>query len=84
VVTDRLGDFGDVGNAPAADRDRHSLPRPHFLPEIEPAELTLDGGRNIGCALDVESLANSNHSGEAHRKLRKLTAGGSCNRRSSV
>ncbi len=66
VGHDRLGDDGDIGNAPAADGDRDRLPRQDFVCQLERRELAFDFLRNVVKAGTIEFLTQAEHSRKRH------------------
>ena len=56
---DRPDDRRQIGDSPAADGDRHALPRANLLPQVQPCELGVDLARHVVDSLALERLANS-------------------------
>ena len=66
MVTDCLGDVGDIGDSAAAGGDCDRLSRTDFLAEIELLELTRDFARHVRKPMRIEGLSNSHHSRKRH------------------
>src|ERR1700722_13331486 len=66
MVTNRLGNLGDIRDTAAAGGDSARLPSPDFFAEIELLELTRDFPRHVRKPIRVKGLPNSHHSRKCH------------------